>query len=46
MKGKDFATALRAALPTRPTFEIVTGMPGRARSERDCETVRVFKRLP
>ena len=47
MARKGFAAALRAALPTRATFEIVYGHAWKgAPAVETAKTVRVFKRLP
>jgi len=47
MAAKAFAGALRAALPSRATFEIVYGHAWKGAPVNDAaKTVRVFKRLP
>ena len=47
MAGKRSSAALRAALPTRATFEIVYGHAWKgAPANEAAKTVRVFKRLP
>lgn len=47
MAGKHFSAALRAALPSRASFEIVYGHAWKgAPANEAAKTVRVFKRLP
>ena len=47
LAGKAFGAAVRAALPSRATFEVVYGHAWKgAPANEAAKTVRVFKRLP